>query len=60
MERLTGPVPGRITSNLAARGLALYLQAMTRAHALCPIDRADRARLRERFFGASRSVLARL
>ncbi|MGC3939991.1 isopropylmalate isomerase [Roseobacter sp. EG26] len=35
--------------------MALYLHAMNRV-----FDMDDRARLRERFFGATRAVLARL
>jgi hypothetical protein len=46
---------GRAPATLAAAGDALYLEAMT------PVfNQTDRARLRERFYGATHTVLARL
>ena len=49
---------GGITSNLACAARPLYLGLMTSVIALM-INLDDRARLRERFFGATRTVLAR-
>ncbi|GAB5434949.1 MAG: hypothetical protein FalmKO_00740 [Falsiruegeria mediterranea] len=47
------------TADLDRLTLRLYLGAMTPVYASC-IYLQDRARLRERFFGAARTVLARL
>ena len=46
-------------TNLDCRPLRLYLTPMTLVLAQ-KVELQDRARLRERFFGAARTVLARL
>lgn len=48
-----------LRTNLDCRPLRMYLTAMTLVLAQ-KIELQDRARLRERFFGAARTVLARL